>query len=1477
MGQFNVRSIGQVTSLEKTDVRLSEGGFPDWAYSDGKVKIMITCFPHVGEEVYKTLLQEANIDWAEGKFHYPLVMTEIPVEQIATVAALPFVHYLEMGPSPDIPEDTGGRSLQRSNMLNTDYIGGKKYDAEGVRIMVRDDGKVGPHIDFEGRIVDFTGSDTGTHGDGVAGVFGGAGNLDPTVEGGAAAAEIYVLNYNSTFTDATEPLHQSDNVVITNSSYSNGCNAGYTSTTQRVDQQMVDNPSFLHVFSAGNSNNNDCGYGAGNQWGNITGGHKVGKNVMATANLFASEGLSTSSSRGPAHDGRIKPDIAAHGQGQRSTNPNNAYQSFGGTSAAAPSMASNLAQLYHAYRDMNAGADPDAALIKASALNSAHDLGNRGPDFKYGWGRIHTLRAYEILANQNWVTDNLSQSNSNSHTIQIPAGVAAVRVMAYWKDPAASVSAAPALVNDLDLTLEDPSSTTHYPWLLNTTPDPDSLDKPAINGVDTLNNMEQVELGNPVAGTYTAHINGTTVPMGPQQYYLVWIFLYDGVTVTYPLGGEGFVQGETERIHWDAWGTTGTFDIAYSTDDGGSWNNIATGLSGNTRQYTWNAFGVAATDEALIRVTNRAFSDVPDTTFTIMPLPANINVNAICIYGATVSWNAVTGADEFAIYKLGATQMEVIGVTDSTAFDYYGLTPGETYWFSVEARTTAGGKGRRADAVSYTHVGTGICPVDDLALDSLIAPMDIGFDCSVGNYTNSETVTVRIVNSGNSDLSGFPVSYQKDSGLVVSETFAGTILSGDTATYTFAATVDLSAGDAFSITVLVGDPLDAIPSNDTLTISFKATNIPLELPVMEGFETAVAATYNQNGVVLDGAPWVGFETSLPGIGRLRTSAGAGFIKEGDRALTLDVSDDSNLATNYAIVTFNLSDYVAATNLLLDFSFTHHGDESSAEDRVWIRGSDTDAWIEIYDWYANRPAAGVYKDVVGIPVSQVLSNAGQMPSCSFQVRFGQQDNFSASSPTQFDGLSVDNIWIRECDHLYVDENATGANNGSSWVNAYTDLQSALDNMDACDGNVIEIWVASGTYFPSKDTTGSSTPAFGRDVTFFIDRDVRMYGGFAGTETSIAERDTGTAPTILSGDIGTPVDSLDNAYTVLFTKNLSTASIFNGLTIQEGQADVGSSGARNKGGGWYNDGTGSGNESSPAIEYCVFQNNYAIYGGGISNNGTGSGNCQPTFSHCTFSANVAMSDGGGSYNWGENGNSSPSYLNCLFLGNDAGTDGGAVANLGNTSAPSFTNCTFSGNNTVGTGAVLYNFSAQPSLLNCILWGNSSTVNDDGGSTTSASDCVIEGGFAGGTSIQITDPLFVSQPDFNNAPTTVGDVHFQVGSSALDNGDNAHLPVGLDFDFDGYHRIANGTVDIGIYETVDCHSSQTRTWSGATNNDWLEATNWECGLPDATLGVIIPDGTPDAIICVGQLGECLHLTVEQGAELIVEIGGILDVVEE
>ena len=100
-------------------------------------------------------------------------------------------------------------------------------------------------------------------------------------------------------------------------------------------------------------------------------------------------------------------------------------------------------------------------------------------------------------------------------------------------------------------------------------------------------------------------------------------------------------------------------------------------------------------------------------------------------------------------------------------------------------------------------------------------------------------------------------------------------------------------------------------------------------------------------------------------------------------------------------------------------------------------------------------------------------------------------------------------------IYVNAAATGSNNGSSWANAYTSLQTALGAANASD----ELWVAAGTYKPTATTD--------RTISFAMKNAVGIYGGFVGTETLRSQRNPALHVTTLSGDIGTGGSSNDNS--------------------------------------------------------------------------------------------------------------------------------------------------------------------------------------------------------------------------------------------------------------------------------------------------------------------------------------------------------------
>ncbi|MGB0839971.1 MAG: choice-of-anchor Q domain-containing protein, partial [Chitinophagales bacterium] len=321
-------------------------------------------------------------------------------------------------------------------------------------------------------------------------------------------------------------------------------------------------------------------------------------------------------------------------------------------------------------------------------------------------------------------------------------------------------------------------------------------------------------------------------------------------------------------------------------------------------------------------------------------------------------------------------------------------------------------------------------------------------------------------------------------------------------------------------------------------------------------------------------------------------------------------------------------------------------------------------------------------------------------------------------------------------LYVDIDATaGANDGTTWADAFTDLQNAIDAASFCGVN--EIWVADGTYHPTTefdaDGTGGSDV---RERTFYINKDgIEIYGGFNGTEANLADRDVTANPTILSGDFnnndattGTPgtssfamTNNTENAYHVVFidgttaSGNITTATTLDGFQITGGHAySFGGNNFNLRGGGVFNHGSGTGKSCSPTIQNCSFSQNTAARGGGISNEGY-TGESNPTITNCSFSQNTA-NDGGGIYNRGDSGQSNPSLTNCSFSQNTA-TYGGGIYNYGNSgiSNPTITNCSFSQNTASSFGGGIYNYGnsgiSNPTIIGCSFSQNTASYQGGG----------------------------------------------------------------------------------------------------------------------------------------------------------------------
>jgi hypothetical protein len=287
-------------------------------------------------------------------------------------------------------------------------------------------------------------------------------------------------------------------------------------------------------------------------------------------------------------------------------------------------------------------------------------------------------------------------------------------------------------------------------------------------------------------------------------------------------------------------------------------------------------------------------------------------------------------------------------------------------------------------------------------------------------------------------------------------------------------------------------------------------------------------------------------------------------------------------------------------------------------------------------------------------------------------------------------------------IYIDDDSAGANNGSSWVDAYRCLQDALTVAQYDD----EIWVAKGVYKPDQRAVVSR---FGYQIrssgvraeTFQLKNGVSVKGGYAGLGgPDPNERDFEMYKTILSGDlsgndvdVNDPCDLLtestraDNSYHVVTGSGVYETTVLDGFTITGGNAN-------DQGGGM------STREGSPTLTNCNLTSNSAKDdGGGMFNNKS----C-PRLINCTFTGNSAGDSGGGIRNkaW-----SSATFINCTFIGNSAGRNGGGMDNsdtdaVNSGSNVQLNNCVFAANSAMFGGG-MSNCRSNPSLTNCRFSGN------------------------------------------------------------------------------------------------------------------------------------------------------------------------------
>ena len=302
-------------------------------------------------------------------------------------------------------------------------------------------------------------------------------------------------------------------------------------------------------------------------------------------------------------------------------------------------------------------------------------------------------------------------------------------------------------------------------------------------------------------------------------------------------------------------------------------------------------------------------------------------------------------------------------------------------------------------------------------LDSIVSPLSarVATSSALGNNV---PVTIRVRNLDDVAVNNFTIRYSINAGPFNEETVNVNIAARATYTHSFPG-IDLSTAGTYQITAVVINNAATDPNkqNDTLRSPIiHLPNDPLVLtqPFKEDFESSAESSLQRNTLGIAGlSHWDYANTNA--LARLRTFVTSDIYDNGQRAITLDVSralPPGDPPFNALIGTFNLSNYnVTDHEIRLTFRFKHHGftQQAGPLNKVWARGSDNLAWVEIFDIGVNQaPLGGIWQTIAGIDIAGKLKTAGQQFSSSTQLRFGQLAGYSMADNENFAGYTFDDI-------------------------------------------------------------------------------------------------------------------------------------------------------------------------------------------------------------------------------------------------------------------------------------------------------------------------------------------------------------------------------------------------------------------------------------------------------------------------------------
>jgi hypothetical protein len=952
----------------------------------------------------------------DSKVNQNIVSGKVNNENLKRLSELPFVQYISplfVQPKTLLPNMY---TMNRANLAHKITSFGHGFKGKGIKVGVWDGGMINEHVDNTARLINvdktFYFLDFTRHATHVSGIINSKGHRTLRNVGMAPEAFVYGYDFYGDIIKEMRSAVSNFNISITNNSFALGdynlncSNSGiYLPEAAELDLLVHDVPELLHVVAVGNAafntstNNFNCD---GREWGYVEVGFQGAKNNITVGWLSNVEALWVGSSRGPTMDGRLKPELVTKGASVNSLNETNLYANRWGSSQASPAVAGIAALVQEAYKEKY-GFMPKAATVKAILLNSARDMGEIGPDFRFGFGLVNADRAIENVYKGNMLEGSVTHQSVYTQNISIPANTEKFQLTLCWSDLPAAPPYEKVLVNDLDLKIVGPGGIEYFPWIL----DPNQPQLAATKGIDTLNNFEQVTIMSPPAGNYSVQVRGKKIANINQSFSLAYNFDPIYLKLTNPVGGESFFPGEQVFICWDAEGQHTSFNVQLSLDNGNSWTNLATNLGPNRRYHAWTIPNATRSVQAKVRVVSNLMSDQSPAVFTVMPRVGTVNVSR-CDRAANLSWTALVNSTGYIVSLLQNDEYVNIDTISSNSYTLTGLVNSNLYWVAVTAIYDTI-LAARSNGFPFRPASISCGFNNDLAIIEIVSPHSGRINTSI-QLTNSEEVRILIKNYGTNPISNPQICYKLDNLDSVCINTTLNLAPDESDTVSLGNLSSLENIGTYKLKAWIKPP-DDNPANNFFEVIIKhLPHEPLTLPYFQDFEIDTAYDLASNTYVLTGLEEYDFYTTK-NQGRLGIALIDKYAVEGFGAVTMDSYLSQTENTNYLTLNLNLEDYQDA-NIYLDLSFLNHGNPNEGNDKVWVRGADNMPWLEVLKWGEKTDGAGFYTKLKAINLTRVLKNNGQDYSSSFQIRFGQQGTGAATDFFQVEGISLDNIAVYE---------------------------------------------------------------------------------------------------------------------------------------------------------------------------------------------------------------------------------------------------------------------------------------------------------------------------------------------------------------------------------------------------------------------------------------------------------------------------------